>query len=151
MNTLKTEIELIAREIAESKDFFLIETAFRGNDRNRIIEIYVDGEKNITAEDCAEISRAINDKIEENNLITSSYRLDVSSPGVDRPLIYLRQFPKHINRKFELEYLAGDELKKNSGRLLRIEGEDLIFQNKNEEILINFNNIKKTTVVISFS
>ena len=152
MNMLKPEIEKVARETAENSGFFLIDIILRGNERNRIIEIYIDAEKNVTAEDCAAFSRLIGEKIEEKNLIDSSYRLDVSSPGVERPLVYLKQFPKHINRKFEIEYLHGDELKTFAGRLIGINNEFLTFSgNKKDELIVSFNNIKKAKVVISFS
>lgn len=148
---LKDKLISAVQKSIEDKKLFLIDLVIRGNERNRIIEVYVDGEKNITAEDCAEVSRDINNQIEENNIIDSSYRLDVSSPGVDRPLVYLKQFNKHLNRKFEFEYFSGEDLKKASGKLVRIEGEDLYFLSNKEELLVNFNQLKNAKVVISFS
>ncbi len=150
MKSLKENIEKIAGEIANSKGLFIIDINLRGNDRNRVIEIFIDGEKNISAEDCADFSREINEVFEREETIKSSYRLDVSSPGVDRPLIYLKQFPKHLNRKFEITYLSGGEKKKFKGKLVKIDGELLTFKS-DREIIINFNDIIKAKVIISFS
>ncbi|SRR5690554_5923087 len=158
MNLQDEKIKNIIREAVEKNGFFLIDLQFRGTTNNRIFEIYIDGEKNISAEDCALVSREINSQLEES--IDTSYRLDVSSPGVDRPLKYLKQFPKHINRKFEVSYTKQDpentdapgETKKITGKLISVDGEDLIFKlNNQSEIKINFNNIKKAKVIISFS
>jgi ribosome maturation factor RimP len=88
--------------------------------------------------------------IEAEELITSSYRLDVSSPGTDRPLKYLIQYPKHINRKLEIEYKDGDESKKVVGKLIRIVAEDLFIEEKKNEFKINFESITKAKVLISF-
>ena len=151
MNLEEENINNVIKEILKGKNFFLIDLVYRGNPKQRIIEIYVDSEKNVTAEDLAEINRMINSRIEENNLIESQYRLDVSSPGTDKPLKFLAQFPKHINRKFEVSYLSNDETKKLAGKLIKVEGETLVFLSNQNEININFNNIKKAKVIVSFS
>ncbi|HSL90554.1 MAG TPA: hypothetical protein VK870_14720, partial [Ignavibacteriaceae bacterium] len=120
-------------------------------DRNRIVEIYVDGEKNVSAEKLAELSRVINNQIEENNIVEGSYRLDVSTPGVERPLKFLKQFPKHINRKFDLQYNSGKEEVKIKAKLDSIEADNLIFTTEKTLIRINFKDIISAKVLISFS
>ena len=151
MDIIKENIVRISNEIAEKLNFFVIDINFRGDNRKKIIEVYVDAEKNIDADNLAEISREINSVIEEQDLIQQAYRLDVSTPGVDRPLKFLKQFPKHINRNFEVTYKAGDETKTITGKLLFVEREELIFLSDKKEILIEFNNITTAKVIISFS
>ena len=152
MNLFDENIRKIAAGKSEDNGFFLVDIIFRGNPNNRMIEIFIDGEKNVSADDCAKVSREIEEQIESLGLIDSSYRLEVSSPGVDRPLKYLKQYPKHINRKFEISYKPNDETKKLVGKLLRIEGENLVFQSdQKNETIINFNNIIKAKVLVSFS
>ena len=151
MNLEEININNITNGILKEKDFFLIDLVYRGNPKDRIIEIYVDSSKNVTAEDLAEINRSIISKIEADNIIESKYRLDVSSPGTDKPLKFLGQFPKHINRKFEVSYSSGDETKKLEGKLIKVEGDTLVFLSNKNEISINFNNIKKAKVIVSFS
>ncbi len=151
MNLLEEEIKNIAAEIVEKNNFFLIDLSIHGNRGSRSIEIFIDGEKNVSADDCAIISQEINAQLENIPNIGLNYNLEVSSPGVDRPLKFLRQYPKHINRKFELVYKFGDETKKVAAKLLKIEGEKLTFSSNNNEIKINFNNIIKAKVLISFS
>ena len=151
MNIEEKNINNVINEILKEKNFFLIDLVYRGNTKQRIIELYVDSEKNVTAEDLAELNRLINSKIEENNLIESQYRLDVSSPGTDKPMKFLGQFPKHINRKFEVSYTSNGETKKLSGRLIKVEGDTLVFLSKQNEISVNFNNIEKAKVIVSFS
>ena len=151
MNLLNENIKQLASEKAEENGFFLIDCIVRGNNTNRIIEIYVDGEKNVSADDCAKLSNDIDLQLENIQDIGSSYRLDVSSPGVDRPLKFLKQYPKHINRYFEVAYKTGDEEKKMTAKLVRIEEDDLIFLFNKDEVIINFNNLKKAKVLVSFS
>ncbi len=60
MDIIKENIVRISNEITEKLGYFVIDILYRGDNRKRIIEIYVDAEKNVTADDLAEISREIN-------------------------------------------------------------------------------------------
>jgi ribosome maturation factor RimP len=114
-----------------------------------VIEVFIDGEINISADECALISKEITKQIDEKKLL-KSYRLDVSSPGVDRPLIYLKQYPKHLNRLFEIEFNASGSSSTFKGKLVSIEDEVLTFQS-NKEIKIKFQDIIKAKVLVSFN
>ena len=150
MSLFRENIVQISEKITSDGGFILIDVIVRGNERNRVIEVFIDGEKNITAGDCAEVNRKLNEIIDEEKIITSSYRLDVSSPGTDRPLLYLKQYFKHIDRTFEVTYNSSDTKKKFNGTLIKINGEQLTFLT-DSEIVINFSDIIKAKVVISFS
>jgi ribosome maturation factor RimP len=151
MDMLKENIVRISNEIAEKLNFFVVDINFRGDNRKRIIEVFVDGEKNVSADDLAAISREINKVIEEQDLIKESYRLDVSTPGVDRSLKYIKQFPKHINRNFEITYSIDDVTKTLTGKLIAVEKDELTFQSGKDQIVLEFKNISKAKVLISFS
>ena len=151
MDIIKENIVRISNEIAEKLNFFVIDINFRGDNRKKIIEVFVDAEKNIDADNLAEISREINSIIEEQDIIQQAYRLDVSTPGVDRPLKFLKQFPKHINRNFEVTYKTGNETNTITGKLLSVESEELTFLSDKKEVLIEFKNITTAKVIISFS
>lgn len=150
MNLFDENIFKIIKDISEKNNLLLLEVLFRGTERNRVIEIFIDGEENLSADECAKISRQINQDIEDKKLITSAYRLDVSSPGVDRPLKYLKQYKKHINRKFEVSYKSGENKKRITGKLVKIEDDHLYFFT-NQELVIKFEDIITAKVIVSFS
>jgi len=150
MNSTKQNILNAAQKISEQNNLFLLEVLYRGTERNRVIEIFIDGEDNISADDCARISREINQVIEEKELLNSTYRLDVSTPGVDRPLKYLDQYKKHINRKFEVRYKSGKNKKSITGKLVKIDEDNLCFYSGREQA-IKFEDIIKAKVLVSFS
>ena len=151
MDINKEIIKQISNEITEKLGFFVVDFSFRGDQRKLIVEVFVDGSEIVTADSLAEISREINSAIEEKNLLDKSYRLDVSSPGVDRPLKFIKQFPKHINRNLEITYKLDEETKTVTGKLISVEKEELTFLSGGKSILINFNNITTAKVLISFS
>ena len=149
MNQNFENIRQIAQQVAEQNNLFLIDLIVRGSESSRVIEVFIDGEKNISADECALVSREISKQIDEKELL-KSYRLDVSSPGVDRPLIYLKQYPKHLNRLFEIEFNASGSSSTFKGKLVSIEDEVLTFQS-NKEIKIKFQDIIKAKVLVSFN
>ncbi|MGE5811157.1 MAG: ribosome maturation factor RimP [Ignavibacteria bacterium] len=149
MNQNFENIREIAQQVAEQNNLFLIDLIVRGSESSRVLEVFIDGEINITADECAFVSREISKQIDEKELL-KSYRLDVSSPGVDRPLIYLKQYPKHLNRLFEVEYNASGESSIFKGKLISVEDEVLTFQS-NKEIKIKFSDIIKAKVLVSFN
>jgi ribosome maturation factor RimP len=145
----KQQINNRIEEIVKAHGFILVDLVLRGDNHLRIIEVFIDGEKGITAVDCANVSRDLTEVIDSEKLVESNYRLDVSSPGAERPLKFLVQYFKHINRKFEIEYLEEGE-KKLTAKLLRIEDENLIFAVKDAEYKIDFKSVTKAKVLISF-
>ncbi|RJP62225.1 MAG: hypothetical protein C4539_18600 [Ignavibacteriales bacterium] len=150
MNILLKNITEFADRITQDLDLLLIDVIIRGDERNRVIEIFIDGEMGISAETCAEVCSKIKEMIDEQDLIKGKYRLEVSSPGIDRSLKFLRQYPKHIKRKFEIVYVEGESTIKLMANLLKIDGEDLFFFDGKKELAINFNKIKSAKVQISF-
>lgn len=151
MVKLLENISFIAENAASEIGLFIVDINIRGNDRNRIIEIFVDGEESVSAEDLALLSKKINNIFDEHNIIERSYRLDVSTPGIDRPLKFLKQYTKHINRNFNLVYVEEGNQQNISARLESIEGDFLLFTKGKSLIKINFKDILSAKVQISFS
>jgi ribosome maturation factor RimP len=149
MNTNKPLISEKIKNTVEQLGFLLIEINFRGNENDLVLEIFIDNEVGIITSDCVDVSRACGDLIESENLIESKYRLDVSSPGIDRPLMYIQQFQKNIDRFFELEF-EGQVGEKFEAKLLDVNNEILKFQIDNKIEEVNFNNIKSAKVVVRF-
>ncbi|MCW8802861.1 MAG: hypothetical protein OQK57_00560 [Ignavibacteriaceae bacterium] len=149
MNQNFENIREIAKQVSEQNSLFLIDLIVRGSEQSRVIEVFIDGEKNISADECALVSREISKQIDEKELL-KSYRLDVSSPGVDRSLIYLKQYPKHLNRLFEIEFNSSGSSSTFKGKLVSVEDEVLTFQS-DKEIKIKFSEIVKAKVIVSFN
>ena len=146
----KQQLSKKIEEIVSSHGYFLIELIFRGDRNLLVIELYIDNEIGITTDDCSKVSNVVNEVIESQNLIDTSYRLDVSSPGIERPLKFFAQYKKHMNRKLEIEYSDGEEKKKIVGKLIRIHDNDLFLEEKKNEVKISFENVIKAKVLISF-
>jgi len=151
MKISQSEISQKIQDAVEQLGYLFIDIEFRGDDRNRIIEIYIDNEseKGIVTADCVDVSRACGNFIEDEDLIESKYRLDISSPGIERPLKYIQQYKKNISRQFELEF--EDQIaEKFEGKLIAINNEILSFEINKKIEEVNFKNIKSAKVIVRF-
>lgn len=151
MNPIEKKILQICDEVTRENGVMLIDVVFRGQGNSRVIEVFIDDEKNLNVEKCADVSRKIVSVLNKEEDLDFNFRLDVSSPGVDRPLKFLQQYPKHIGRQFEVHFIDENDVDKNFlGKLKEVDGEDLIFVTGKNEIKLNFNKITKAKVKISF-
>jgi len=144
------KLKEICESVVEQHEMMFIEFVVRGEGRVKIVELFIDGEDGVTADVCAAVSRDISKITEEMELFEGPYRLDVSSPGVSRPLVFLKQYTKHTGRIFEVSYLEEEAVKKLKGKLLSIENEDLTFEINNEPKTLAFSQIKSARVKVSF-
>ena len=90
---------LVEEKIADRDDLFLVEVKMHANGK---LEVLVDGDQGISIQDCAAISRHVGFRLEEGDAIPHAYRLEVSSPGIDRPLRTARQYRKNVGRTIEV-------------------------------------------------
>ncbi len=111
-------IESFLEEFTGQKGVFLIEAIVRGPRTALVIEVFVDGDVGIDAGTCAEISRALKKELEATVMTTGdNYELTVSSPGLDRPLKFPRQYGKHVGRGILVKIRAGGSTQQLRGIL----------------------------------
>jgi ribosome maturation factor RimP len=143
----------LSRLIEQSGDIFLVEVKITPGNQ---ITILLDADNGITIEKCTAINKALYKYIEESGLFPDgNFSLEVSSPGVDKPLKLHRQYKKNIGRKVEVELNDGTKLE---GKLTQVNEEDITIEEKlgtgkkstMKTTTILFNQIKHTTVLITF-
>jgi ribosome maturation factor RimP len=108
-----------------------------------------DGEK-MTAENCGTISRAVSALLEVDDPIRGAYTLEVSSPGLDRPLTRLEDFERFqgLEAKIEINQ-AQDGRQRFKGRLLGVEGDSVKFFMDGAEIKISYSNIRLAKLLMT--
>ncbi len=154
MNIEKKVARLVEEKIAEINrpDLFIVDVKMHGNKLN----ILVDGDNGIGIAECAQISRYVGFKLEEENTIETAYNLEVSSPGVDFPLSSQRQYNKNIGRELAIKMADGA---KREGKLKAVTATELTIEEKVKqkgkkaelvESLIPIEQITETKVLISF-
>ncbi|HTR81602.1 MAG TPA: ribosome maturation factor RimP [Bacteroidota bacterium] len=95
-------ISKIVQPILLPHDAFWVGMEVHGERGTVVLQIFIDTDLGITADQCADVSRGLASELDRENLIAGRYRLEVSSPGLDRPLTLHRQFRKNIGRQLKV-------------------------------------------------
>ena len=148
------EIRKIAEEKLVEPSQFIVDVIVSSRVGPPKIMIIVDGDNGINIDDCATISRQLSKTLDESPLLTESYMLEVSTPGLDQPLKLKRQYKKNIGRKLRVKF----QNKIVEGKLMEVTEEKItvgqeIGAGKRTEILpieIQFSEIDKSFVLVSF-
>jgi len=114
-----------------------------------VLEVFIDAESPVTIEQCTEISRDLSSVIEGARMLASAYRLEVSSPGIDRPLQHAWQYPKHVGRKVQVT-VRGPEGSRNVVGVLTAadaEGVAVIAGPGDEAVRVAFSDIREALVL----
>ena len=94
--------ELVAPVIAENH-FELVDVEYVKEAGNYYLRYYIDKEGGITIDDCETVSRYVSDKLDETDPIEDNYILEVSSPGLGRPLVKPKDFARNIGKDVEIK------------------------------------------------
>ena len=103
---LVSEIWNLIEPVIAVEGMEVLEIEYRRESMGRVLRIFIDSEQGVTVEDCARISRIAGDVLDAADLIPGRYHLEVSSPGLDRPLRKFEHFQKHIGDIVEIRTLV---------------------------------------------
>jgi ribosome maturation factor RimP len=106
-------IKVMAERILSGRDMELVDVQYRREGKKWILRLYIDRENGITIEDCASVSREISHHLDVEDLIHHRYMLEVSSPGINRPLVRENDYLKYRNSKIKLRTNDPIEGRKN--------------------------------------
>lgn len=120
-NTEKKVLPLL-EPIVEEKGLELVDVEFVKEGANWYLRIYIDKDGGVSIDDCEGVSRALEAKLDETDPIEQAYILEVSSPGIDRPLKKDADFVKFQGEIIDVKlYKAMDGKKQYQGKLLGLE------------------------------
>lgn len=142
MKELRETIASLIAPVLEGRGAFLIDVVLKSERRDKVILVLADTDEGITIDQCAELSRGIGEALEGARVPEGPYRLEVSSPGIDRPLRLLRQYRKNIGRHYRLRYRSGEQEHELQGTLAGVEGSRVtITQEHSEAVTVAYEDI----------
>lgn len=115
-----------------------------------IVRVYVDCERGVTIEDCAEVSRQVSAALDVEDPVVGRYDLEVSSPGLNRPLMKLEHFQRFIGHKVKVKLRRSRDNRRNyTGVIQAVKGNEveIVLENNEESIVLLFAEIKKANLV----
>ena len=119
--------------------------------RGGLLRIYIDSDAGINVDDCARVSHQVSGVLDVEDPIPGEYRLEVSSPGMDRPLFRIEHFEQFAGATVKVKLRMNYEGRRNfKGRLLGVEDEDVVLRVDEHDYLFPLADIEKANVVPSF-
>tara|TARA_R110000787_G_scaffold190344_1_gene301777 strand:+ start:189 stop:620 length:432 start_codon:yes stop_codon:yes gene_type:complete len=132
------------------KELLGVEFISAGN--HSVLRLFIDHENGIDVDDCAEVSRQVGAILDVEDPISSEYSLEVSSPGLDRPLFDQAQFAAVVGETVEAKIsMPLNGRRKFKGKLIAVENDSLIVLVDNEEYELVISNIDKAHLVYNHS
>ena len=119
--------------------------------RHSLLRIYIDKEGGVLVEDCEIVSRQISGVLDVEDPIAAEYTLEVSSPGMDRPLFTLEQFALHAGEQVKIKLRSPFDGRRNFQGLLRgVEEQDVVVHVEDHEYLLPIDLIDKANIIPTF-
>lgn len=141
-----------ARDVVEPLGYVLVGVEFlTGQPGGSLFRVYIDKDAGIQIDDCQRVSRQLSAVLDVEDPIREDYRLEVSSPGLDRPLFELGHFEQFIGEQVKLR-LNGliEGRKRYTGEILAVEGNDVLLLVDGERVLLPLEQIDRARLVPKF-
>jgi ribosome maturation factor RimP len=106
--SLDDRVRALAEDAAADGSLYVVDVAVRGRPGGRVVEVFVESESGAGSDDLVAMSRRLGFVLDAEDVISGAYRLDVSTPGAERPLTDPRQFKRHVGKTLAVRYATGD-------------------------------------------
>jgi ribosome maturation factor RimP len=129
----------------------VVKVTFHGGSR-KVLEVLIDrrdGEK-VNVKDCRDASKNISAILDVEDIIKDKYFLEVSSAGVERPLVKLKDFERFVGREIKVRLKEAHNNNTNfKGKLLEVKDNDILIKSKNVTLTFAYDNIKGANLVLT--
>ncbi len=115
------------------------------------VRIIVDSESSLGLDDTTALTRRLIKSKDFNNRYPNGCRVEVTTPGIDFPLIKPYQFRKNINKKIKIRYFKENKICSVQGKISSADDKLLLIKSKNYDVSISYDQIKDSKIILSFS
>ena len=151
MSRLEQTLTEMLTPAAESLGFELVGVEFVRAGKHSILRVFIDHPDGITVDNCADVSLQASAILDVEDPISTEYNLEVSSPGMDRPLFKTAHYAAVVGEVIAVHLRMPMNDRRNfKGKLLSCEGDNIVVQVDNETFTLSILNIEKGNVVPTF-
>lgn len=148
MRTASVNLQNIIEPVVAALGYELVGIEYLPQGRRSLLRIYIDHVNGINLDDCERVSHQISGALDVEDVVRGQYTLEVSSPGLDRPLFSQEQFARFIGSEVNIRLsVPVNERKKFKGVLRGINDGNVILLVDSEEISLPFSSIEKANLV----
>ncbi len=151
---VKEKTEELLEPIISDENLELVDIEYVKEGQDWFLRVYIDKDNGITIDECEHVSRQLSDKLDEVDLIQGNYFLEVSSPGVERPLKTKEDFAKSINKNIYVTLYVHIEGEKEFEGILKSFTNDIVcieykFKARKKEVEIPYDKIAKARLAVA--
>lgn len=152
-SNVKTTTEQLITPILNEKDLYLVDIEYVKEGPDWFLRVFIDKDGGVTIDECGEVSLELSEKLDEVDVIKGNYFLEVSSPGVERPLKTKNDFKQSINKNVYITlYVHIDGEKEFEGTLIKFENDTATIEYKvktrKKEVEVPFDKIAKARLAV---
>ena len=151
MNDPRTEtVERLAEPILSAESAELVELTVRRSGPQVMVKLLVDKPGGVTVQQCARINHALGDALETAGVFADRYVVEVSSPGLDRPLVSTRDFERAIGEQLDVQVSQEGSVKTLTGMLLSVQGEQIVLTTRSGNVTISLATVQRARKALPF-
>ncbi|KAE9527452.1 ribosome maturation factor RimP [Testudinibacter aquarius] len=151
MATLEQKIQELVQDSIEALDCELVGIECQRSGRFLTVRVYIDKDGGVSVDDCADVSRQVSAIMDVEDLIADKYNLEVSSPGLDRPLFSLAHYQRFIGQEVSVHLRVPVlDRRKWTGKLENVTGDVITLIVDGTPQVFAFGNIQKGNIVYKF-
>lgn len=148
MQSLADKLEAQMAPAIEVLGYELLCVELAGSGEQSILRVYIDAAAGIGVEDCAKVSRQVSALLDVEDPIAQAYRLEVSSPGFDRPLKKVSHYQQHRGAMAKIKLRVGVEGQRNfTGEIIACDAQTLRLRVDSDELSLALNDIERARLV----
>jgi len=145
---IRAHVKDIAEPLCEAEGMELVHLEFHREPSGRTLRLFIDKPGGVRLDDCVAISRQLSDLLDVSLAIEGAYNLEVSSPGINRPLTKLTDFDRFQGKQAKIKLTHAIEGRRNfQGVVLGTEREMITLQVDNQTVVIDYNDIAKAQLI----
>jgi len=149
--TVIKQVETVALPVLKELGIELVEVQYRREQTGWILRLVIDKQDGISLGDCAAVSREISQLLDIEDFVDQTYNLEVSSPGLNRPLKSMAEFERFVGRKAKIktkEPISGEHV--FIGTINKTEGESIVLEVGTREVTILFSQVASARLEVEF-
>ena len=141
-------IRALLAPVVESLGYELVGIEYAMQGRNSLLRVYIDSENGITLDDCSRVSHQLSGVLDVEDVIRGEYNLEISSPGLDRPLFTLEHFERFAGHQVNVKLATPIQGRRRFRGLLRgVQDGNIIIMVDDNEMSLPFSTIDKANLV----
>ena len=151
MSSKLEQLHALLAPVVEALGYQCWGIEFLSQGKHSLLRVYIDHSSGILVDDCEKVSRQLSGVLDVEDPISSDYTLEVSSPGLDRPLFTLEQYAASVGEQIKIKLRSPFEGRRNFQGLLRgVEEQDVVVLVDDHEYLLPVDMIDKANIVPRF-